>query len=96
MMFAKFWGAALAAGVMGMLAVSTPAAQAQPAAQPAAKKPMAESKPTSHHGMSCYDYAWDSQEMKNCLAKSPSKKPMAQKTSATKKPAAKPAAKKAS
>ena len=68
-MLAKFWGAALAAGVMGLLAVSAPAAQAQPAAQPAAKKPMAEGKSTSHHKMSCYDYAWDSEQMKDCLAR---------------------------
>ena len=88
-MFAKFWGAAVAAGVMGMFVAAAPSAYAQPSAQPTAKKPAAEVKSTSHHKMSCYDYAWDSQQMKDCLAKSSSKKPMPQKTSATKKPAAK-------
>jgi hypothetical protein len=53
----------------------------KPAAAPAkTKKPMA-AKPMktaampmkmghkSHHKMSCYDYAWESQDMKDCLAK---------------------------
>jgi len=33
------------------------------------KKPMKMAK-KSKHKMSCYDYAWQSQDMKDCLAKS--------------------------
>ena len=98
-MFAKFWVAAMAAGVTGMLALSAPSAFAQPSkppAQPAAKQTMSGGKSMSHHKMSCYDYAWESQQMKDCLAKSGGKKPAAQSTSTTKKPAAKKPAKKSS
>jgi hypothetical protein len=35
----------------------------------------------SHHAMSCYDYAWDSQAQKDCLA---GKKPMAKKATSKK------------
>ena len=35
MMFAKFWVAAMAAGVMGALALSAPSAHAQPSKPPA-------------------------------------------------------------
>jgi len=92
MMFAKFWVAAVAAGVMGVLALSAPSAHAQPSKPPAqttAKKTASGEKPMSHHKMSCYDYAWESQQMKDCLAKSGGKKPAPQKTSTTKKPAGK-------
>jgi len=37
---------------------------------PAHKKMMAHK---SKHKMSCYDYAWESQDMKDCLAKMPAK-----------------------
>ena len=38
------------------------------------------------HKMSCYDYAWDSQQQKDCLAKGDTAaKPAAKKTSAKKK-----------
>jgi hypothetical protein len=46
----------------------------------------------AHHPKSCYDYAWDSQAQKDCLA-GKSMKPMAKKASA-KKSMKKPAAKK--
>jgi hypothetical protein len=39
----------------------------------ATKKKMAAHHTTAHHTMSCYDYAWDSQDQKDCLA---GKKPM--------------------
>ena len=40
----------------------------------------------SAHKMSCYDYAWDSQQQKDCLAKGDTAaKPAAKKTSAKKK-----------
>ncbi len=29
-----------------------------------------------HHAMTCYDYAWQSQEQKDCLDKKPMDKPM--------------------
>jgi len=94
MMLAKFWVAALAAGVTGMLALPISSAHAQPSKPPAApaaqtanKKTNTDPKPTPHHKMSCYDYAWESQQMKDCLAKAGSKKPAGQKTSTTKKPA---------
>ncbi len=37
----------------------------------------------AHHAMSCYDYAWDSQAQKDCLA-GKSAKPMAKKASSKK------------
>jgi hypothetical protein len=84
-MLAKMWTVAVAAVVAGALALPAPAAYAQTAAAPAAKpmtmnmkKPMAHK--ASHHKMSCYDYAWDSQAMKDCLAKGTSK-PMTKKSS---------------
>ena len=112
-MVAKFWVAALAAGVIGAVALSAPSSYAQtsqPAAKPAATNPAAKKpaaakpaaakpaaaqpatgdKPAAHHKMSCYDYAWQSQQMQDCLAKSSGKQPAAQKTSTTtKKPAGK-------
>ena len=66
---------------------TTPAPTAQPAAKPApmkmtkkhtAAKPASTStaaaKPASHHKMSCYDYAWESKAMNDCLAKMGSSK----------------------
>jgi hypothetical protein len=99
MMFGKFWVGVMAVAVTGLLAFSAPSSHAQPA-KPAANKPMSnmpmsDKKSMSHHKMSCYDYAWESQQMKDCLAKMEGKKPMAKKASA-KKPAAKPSTKKSS
>jgi hypothetical protein len=95
MMFGKFWVGVMAAAVTGLLALPAPSAHAQPA-KPAASKPMSDMKSMHHHKMSCYDYAWESQQMKDCLAKKEGKKPMAKKASATKKPAAKSSTKKSS
>ena len=99
MMFGKFWVGVMAAAVTGLLALPAPSAHAQPA-KPAANKPMSDMKMSGtksmpHHKMSCYDYAWESQQMKDCLAKKEGKKPMAHKAS-SKKPAAKPSTKKSS
>jgi hypothetical protein len=47
-------------------------------AQAAAKKPA-----KAHHTASCYDYAWDSQAQKDCMA-GKSSKPVAKKASAKK------------
>jgi hypothetical protein len=58
-------------------------------AQDAMKKKMP-MKAHTHHAMSCYDNAWDSQAQKDCLA---GKKPMAKKA-ATKKSTKKAAPKK--
>jgi hypothetical protein len=73
----KLFSLAAAALLVGSLAsVSAFAADAPKAAAP--KKAMAK----SHHQMSCNDYAWESQAMKDCLAKGDAK---SMKTSATKK-----------
>ncbi len=88
-MLAKVWTVAVAAVVAGVLAMPAPAAYAQASTAPAAKpmtmdmkKPMARK---SHHKMSCYDYAYQSAAMQDCLAKSTSKtsgsKPMMKKSS---------------
>lgn len=70
-MFGKVWTVALAAAVVGVLTLPAPAAYAAGATKPAATKPamkpMAMKK--SHHKMGCYDYAWESAAMKDCLAK---------------------------
>ncbi len=86
-MLAKMWTVAVAAVVAGVLALPAPAAYAQTSAAPAAK-PMTMKKPMarkSHHKMSCYDYAWQSAAMQDCLAKGTSKtgagKPMMKKSS---------------
>ena len=68
-MLAKVWTAAVAAVFAGALMLPVPAAYAQsaPAAKPMAmKKPMAKK---SAHKMDCYDYAWQSAAMADCLAK---------------------------
>ena len=95
MMFGKFWVVVMAAAVTGLFVFVAPSSHAQPA-KPAANKPMSDTKSMHHHQMSCYDYAWESQQMKDCLAKKEGKKPMAKKASATKKPAAKPSTKRSS
>jgi hypothetical protein len=84
-MLAKMWTVAVAAVVVGGLAL--PAAYAQTSAAPAAK-PMTMSKPMahkSHHKTDCYDLAYQSQAMADCLAKQGSKtsaaKPMTKKAS---------------
>lgn len=59
-------------------------------AQDAMKKKMP-MKAHAHHAMSCYDYAWDSQAQKDCLA-GKSAKPMAKKMSTKKKKSMKKAA----
>jgi hypothetical protein len=51
-----------------MAAVAMTGLLAMPALAATAKSAGGD-KPTAHHGMSCYDYAWQSQEMKDCLAK---------------------------
>jgi hypothetical protein len=48
--------------------------------------------PKAKHSMSCYDYAWDSQAQKDCLA---GKKPTAMKKASAKKSTKKGAPKKA-
>jgi len=98
-MVAKFWVAAMAAGVMGALALSAPSAHAQPTkppAQPAVTATKPEAKPTPKHKMSRYDYAWQSKEMNDCLAKGQGKKPAPQKATSTKKPKGKTPAKQSS
>lgn len=85
-MLAKVWTVAVAAVVAGVLAMPAPAAYAQASTAPAAK-PMTMKKPMarkSHHKMSCYDYAYQSAAMQDCLAKGTSKtsgsKPMMKKS----------------
>ena len=104
-MLTNVWTAAVAAVVAGVLALPAPAAYAQtstapanpPAAAPAnppAAKPMTMKKPMAHkasHKMSCYDYAYQSAAMQDCLAKGGGKtsaaKPMMKKASKKKTPA---------
>jgi hypothetical protein len=86
-MFGKVWTAVVAATVVGLLALPGLTGSAQGATKPAAK-PMA-MKSTGHkmsHKMGCYDYAWQSAAMNDCLAKgSGMKKPMMKKASMSKK-----------
>lgn len=70
-MLAKMWTVAVAAVVAGVLALPAPAAYAQTSTAPAAK-PMTMKKPMAHkssHKMNCYDLAYQSQAMADCLAK---------------------------
>ena len=70
-MLGKMWSVAVAAVVVGALALPAPAAYAQTSTAPAAK-PAATKKPMVHksaHRMDCYDYAYQSQAMQDCLAK---------------------------
>jgi hypothetical protein len=84
-MLAKMWTVAVAAVVAGGLALPAPAAYAQTSTAPAVKPmPMTMKKPMTHkasHKMSCYDYAWESAAMKDCLAKGSASKPMMKKSS---------------
>ena len=71
-MFGKMWTVAVAAVVAGGLAL--PAAYAQTSTAPAtapAAKPMTMKKPMAHkaHKMNCYDLAYQSAAMQDCLAK---------------------------
>lgn len=85
MMLGKVWSAMMAMAVVGLLAV--PASAATKTA--AATTPSADSgTKTSHRHMGCYDYAWESQEMKDCLAKHPAAAKPASHKHSTKKPAA--------
>jgi hypothetical protein len=72
-MLAKVWTVAVAAAIAGVLALPAPAAYAQATTTKPAAKPMAMSKPMtmkkSSHKMGCYDYAWQSAAMNDCLAK---------------------------
>ena len=73
-MLAKVWTVAVAAVIAGALVMPAPAAYAQASTAPAAKpmhmkKPMA--KKSAHKD--CYDYAWQSAAMSDCLAKGTSK-----------------------
>ena len=84
-MVAKMWTVAVAAVIAGALAL--PAAHAQTSAAPATK-PAATAKPMAHkahHKMDCYDYAYQSAAMADCLAKQGNKtssaKPMMKKAS---------------
>jgi hypothetical protein len=69
-MFGKVWTAVVAATVVGLMTLPGLTGSAQGATKPAAK-PMA-MKSTGHkmsHKMGCYDYAWQSAAMNDCLAK---------------------------
>ncbi len=73
-MFGKMWTVAVAAVVAGGLAL--PAAYAQTSTAPAtsaapAAKPMTMKKPMhkAAHKMNCYDLAYQSAAMQDCLAK---------------------------
>jgi len=80
MMLGKLWGLMAATAVAALLAMP---ASAAPAAPGTGGKPMA----SHHHRGGCYDYAWQSQEMKDCLAKHASThKPMMHHHHMTKKP----------
>jgi hypothetical protein len=73
-MLVKLWTVAVAAVVAGALALPAPAAYAQASTAPAAK-PMAMKKPMAKKAAhkDCYDYAWQSSAMSDCLAKGTSK-----------------------
>ena len=92
-MLGKMWTVAVAAVVAGVLALPAPAAYAQTSAAPAtpAAKPMTMKKPMAHkssHKMNCYDLAYQSAAMQDCLAKggnASAPKPMMKKSSKKKK-----------
>jgi hypothetical protein len=74
-MLAKVWTVAVAAVIAGALVLPAPAAYGQASTAPAAK-PMTMKKPMmkkASHKMDCYDYAWQSAAMSDCLAKGSSK-----------------------
>ena len=75
---------ATAALLLGGLAVVPAAAQTAPA--PAAKAPAKHATHhAGHHVKSCYDYAWESQAQKDCLAKQTSAPAPAKKAAKSKK-----------
>ena len=75
---------ARAALLLGGLAVVPAAAQTAPA--PAAKAPAKHATHhAGHHVKSCYDYAWESQAQKDCLAKQASAPAPAKKAAKSKK-----------
>jgi hypothetical protein len=67
------------------LAALPAAAQQTPAPKTDAMQPMMGMHHKMAHPASCYDYAWDSQEQKDCLAKGDQPAPMMKKHM-TKKP----------
>jgi hypothetical protein len=80
-MFGKIWMVILAAAITGVLALPASSAYAQAAkTAPAKMKPMAMHTAAAHHRMGCYDYAWQSQQMNDCLSKKPMKKTSSKKT----------------
>jgi len=77
-MLGKLWSVIPAAAVAGFLAVPVSAAT----------HPAGASHPAvmhHHRAMGCYDYAWQSKEMNDCVAKKTAHKPASHKHS-TKKP----------
>jgi hypothetical protein len=85
MMLGKVWSAVTVMAVAGLLAVPASAATKTPAA---ATQPADSGTTAKHHRMGCYDYAWESQEMKDCLAKHPAAAKPASHKHSSKKPAA--------
>src|SRR5438874_8512022 len=90
-MLAKVCTVVAAAVIAGALALPAPAAYAQASTAPAAK-PMTMKKPMAKHSahkMDCYDLAYQSAAMADCLAKGGSAtsaaKPMMKKSSKKKK-----------
>jgi hypothetical protein len=79
-MLAKLWSVAAVGAIVGLLTMPASAATAQGQSKPAAAK--------THHKMSCGDYAWQSQEMKDCMAKQGATKKPATKKVSKKSPAA--------
>jgi hypothetical protein len=74
------------AACMALLAAPAFAQSAAPAAKPAPAMKMAPGEKMAakpKHKFSCYDYAWQSKDMQDCLAKA-SAKPAAAKAKATK------------
>jgi len=85
-MLGKIWTVAMAAAITGVLALPAPSAHAQAAkTAPAKMKPMTMHKAAAHHKMNCYDYAWQSQAMQDCLAGKKSMKQPMHKSSSKKK-----------
>ncbi len=73
-MLVKLWTVAVAAVIASALVLPAPAAYAQASTAPAAK-PMHMKKPMAMKSAhkDCYDYAWQSAAMSDCLAKGTSK-----------------------
>ena len=75
-MFGKIWTVAAAAAIAGVLALPAPSAYAQAAktAPVVAKSTIMKHAAARHRD--CYDLAWQSQAMKDCMAKGEMKKPV--------------------